>query len=1075
MRHLFLMLSLWMLGTPLGAQDLIQAVKQGDLIRVQALVKQDGSIINIADTRQCTPLHYACDRGNLEMVRFFAEKGADLNVQDVDGDCPAAWALARNHKHVVRYLVNQGADVRLKNNNQYTLLHWAALNSDGEMVRFFIEKGVPLDAQDFEHRTALLHAAERANVSAVMALIEGGADPELADDYGRTPLVLAARQNGNVEIMTRLLDQGVNIDSTDKFGDGALTLAAWRGYEETVDLLLDRGVSIPTDVNHQWNLLLYSASKAMEKLFGVMMAKGLDLDRYNEEGGKLIHNAAQGGSPEIMKALLEHGFDIDGRDFLGWAPLHYAAEEGHEKVVRLLIDHQCDLDIQTLAGASALNIAEAAGHQAVADLLRARGANSSPVQFPKLCGELMGQQKHKDGPELFARGIVATKDFSHSPIAFSPNGDEAFWPSSAVDKQTGFSSSFLLFSRQINGVWSRPEKAPFNTEYGEEEPYYSADGNRLYFISERPLGEGAQPGAEHFWVVDRTPTGWGEPRALPAVINRFRKHWQFSVDQESNLYFGAEDPSSYGLNDIYVSRWKDGAYTEPENLGPAINTASGEFCPVIARDGSYLLFTSDQAGISLYVSFRFGNQWSAPIRLSDHLPGLEYSLGAQISPDGEYLFFLGQEYGIDGICWVRIAETIEKLRRASRFQVDFDGSSVEKVILEPEAILKDISGFWQSDRAYGMVKKWHDYERLEVDLVRWEEKLKEYASVPKADRENSPYLKMVRAICNEESSFIEQAVPFLLSFLPKSTPPIRTTAFFVEETRTGGFIQDDHVVVDVTRQSDRGVTPLLNTLIHELFHVGYAYNRLRRTEYQLDNIRLLRMVDLLQNEGMATYAGFLADESYPALGIKKSYKKLRDIKAVRQLIQALNHLFTSALSIEDKAFYKLQGEIGYDQNAYYIVGAHMAKTIDDKLGRLALVETVSMGPRSFIATYNKLVPLKERVVEFPIPSKLPAAHFLKQAYIHNNREEVVRLSQEIRDQGERLEKANEAILNMTGYYLIKEHRLSEAVEVLALAAECFPSSANAFDSLGEAYRLVGNHEEAEACRLKYEALRGNIL
>jgi hypothetical protein len=49
----------------------------------------------------------------------------------------------------------------------------------------------------------------------------------------------------------------------------------------------------------------------------------------------------------------------------------------------------------------------------------------------------------------------------------------------------------------------------------------------------------------------------------------------------------------YGENDIYVSfLGEDGAFSEPMNLGPQINTASVDASPFLAADGVTLYFSS---------------------------------------------------------------------------------------------------------------------------------------------------------------------------------------------------------------------------------------------------------------------------------------------------------------------------------------------------------------------------------------------------------------------------------------------------------------------------------------------------
>lgn len=49
-----------------------------------------------------------------------------------------------------------------------------------------------------------------------------------------------------------------------------------------------------------------------------------------------------------------------------------------------------------------------------------------------------------------------------------------------------------------------------------------------------------------------------------------------------------------------------------------------------------------------------------------------------------------------------------------------------------------------------------------------------------------------------------------------------------------------------------------------------------------------------------------------------------------------------------------------------------------------------------------------------------------------------------------------------GYRLLREDRTAEAIAVLDLNADVFPESANAYDSLGEAYEAAGKPVKAMA-------------
>ena len=54
----------------------------------------------------------------------------------------------------------------------------------------------------------------------------------------------------------------------------------------------------------------------------------------------------------------------------------------------------------------------------------------------------------------------------------------------------------------------------------------------------------------------------------------------------------------------------------------------------------------------------------------------------------------------------------------------------------------------------------------------------------------------------------------------------------------------------------------------------------------------------------------------------------------------------------------------------------------------------------------------------------------------------------------------EPILNSLGYALLAENKPSEAVKVLELVTAWYPDSANAHDSLGDAYEAAGRRDEA---------------
>jgi ankyrin repeat protein len=56
-----------------------------------------------------TALHFACWRGDVNIVKYFLTIGADINKKDHDGMTPLAYALKDNKTAIVEHLKSQGA------------------------------------------------------------------------------------------------------------------------------------------------------------------------------------------------------------------------------------------------------------------------------------------------------------------------------------------------------------------------------------------------------------------------------------------------------------------------------------------------------------------------------------------------------------------------------------------------------------------------------------------------------------------------------------------------------------------------------------------------------------------------------------------------------------------------------------------------------------------------------------------------------------------------------------------------------------------------------------------------------
>jgi Tol biopolymer transport system component len=308
-------------------------------------------------------------------------------------------------------------------------------------------------------------------------------------------------------------------------------------------------------------------------------------------------------------------------------------------------------------GGTPLHFATAAGHNEIVDILLAKGADNSPRKFPVMKGDYLGMKKPGLTPVIFAPDVVINVSRWSTRFTFSPDGKEIYWRFSSLH---GAQAKIWLM-KQENGLWMPPQIAPFADQYSDHNPFFSQDGEKLFFDSNRPGEKNRKPKRDRdIWFVEKTGKGWGEPQNLGSSVNTQKIELNVSVSKNGTLYFqGNNYEGGKGSGDIYRSKLVNGRYTKPENLGNSINSKFSDCHPCIAPDEDYIIFVSYRPPINmgLYISFRTNDcPWTKAKNMGKTISILEPKHPG-ISPDGKYLFFESKGY----IYWVD-AKIIEELK-----------------------------------------------------------------------------------------------------------------------------------------------------------------------------------------------------------------------------------------------------------------------------------------------------------------------------------------------------------------------------------------------------------------------------
>lgn len=251
-------------------------------------------------------------------------------------------------------------------------------------------------------------------------------------------------------------------------------------------------------------------------------------------------------------------------------------------------------------------------------------------------------------PQILAPGFISTAVTTRD-VALSPDGRELYFCMAAPRN----AQASIFVSRHVDGAWTEPRVAAFSgsTDHIDLEPFVSPDGQRLYFVSTRPL-PGQESGNSNIWVVDRQAGAWSEPRPVGAPINTQAEEFFPAVTSEGALYFTRSDSTGRG-NSIWRSGPLGDGFAPPVRMPDEVNCGTNRFNATINPAGDRLILSvvggPDSHGLVDYylVIRRAGDVWSEPINLGPVVnDGSVGGWSPYVTPDGsEFLFMSARQIG----------------------------------------------------------------------------------------------------------------------------------------------------------------------------------------------------------------------------------------------------------------------------------------------------------------------------------------------------------------------------------------------------------------------------------------------
>lgn len=228
-----------------------------------------------------------------------------------------------------------------------------------------------------------------------------------------------------------------------------------------------------------------------------------------------------------------------------------------------------------------------------------------PEYFPSLTADgnaLVYTRKTRNQEDLY---ISRKKDGVWQPGELIPgintdenegtqqiSADGKFLVFTACNRQESMGGCDIYYSELKNGAWTRPQniRPPLNTKAWESQPSISANGQALYFASNRDGGFGGSD----IYVSYRQADGlWSTPANLGDVINTPGKDQSPFIHPDGRtLYFMSDGHPAIGGTDLFMAKLADdGTWSKPVNLGYPINTKTDESALIVSLDGKTAYFS----------------------------------------------------------------------------------------------------------------------------------------------------------------------------------------------------------------------------------------------------------------------------------------------------------------------------------------------------------------------------------------------------------------------------------------------------------------------------------------------------
>ena len=145
----------------------------------------------------------------------------------------------------------------------------------------------------------------RGDSAAAINLIKRGMDLNTVDRQGNT-LLIQSVQRDSPELFEYLMQRRARVNTRNKNGETAVSIAAYLGRAQYVQRLVEAGAELNS---FGWPPITYAAYNGHAAIVEYLIRHGADVDGKTENGSTALFFASRFGHTDIVQLLLKNGAD----------------------------------------------------------------------------------------------------------------------------------------------------------------------------------------------------------------------------------------------------------------------------------------------------------------------------------------------------------------------------------------------------------------------------------------------------------------------------------------------------------------------------------------------------------------------------------------------------------------------------------------------------------------------------------------------------------------------------------------------------------------------------------------------